>query len=220
MIQQSTFDFLKKLKKNNNKEWFDKNRKTYEAARNELIQFLTVLIEKAGKWDERLKTLDPKKSIFRINRDIRFSANKDPYKTNMGAWLSPTGKNSNGPGYYLHLEPGGCFIAGGIYMPEAPVLKAIRQEIDYNFKDFQKLLKQKDFKNYFGDLGGEKLKTTPKDYDKDNPAIEYLKLKSFTMIHHMDDSELTEKDIAEKINKIFKAMQPMNLFLASALETE
>ena len=138
----------------------------------------------------------------------------------MGAWFDSKGKNSSGPGYYLHIQPGESFLAGGIYMPMPPELKAIRQEIDYNHKEFESILKNKDFKKYFGELGGEKLKTTPKEYDKENPAIEYLKHKSFIVMHKIDDAEMTKKDFTKYLDKVFKAMVPMNTFLARAVDTE
>ena len=220
MIQQSTFDFLKKLKKNNNKEWFDTNRKLYDAAKKDLLENVEGILANISKWDNRYAVLDPKKCIFRINRDMRFSADKSPYKTNMGAWFDAKGKNSSGPGYYLHIQPGDSFLAGGIYMPMPPELKAIRQEIDYNLKEYESILKNKDFKKYFGEMGGEKLKTTPKEYDKDNPAIEHLKHKSYVVMHKITDAEMTNKDFLKYVDKVFKAMVPMNNFLARAVSNE
>jgi uncharacterized protein (TIGR02453 family) len=127
-----------------------------------------------------LKDVDASKAIFRINRDVRFSKNKAPYKTNFGASINPGGKKSMIAGYYVHIEPGKSFLAAGTYMPEAPYLSAIRQEIDYNLEEFKKIVGAKDFKKEFTSLSVEDaLKTVPKGYDKENPALEFLKLKHF-----------------------------------------
>jgi uncharacterized protein (TIGR02453 family) len=152
MINKSTFDFLTKLKKNNNKEWFDKNRPEYEIAKNNFKEFISELILSIAKFDSSVKMLEPKNCIFRINRDIRFSNDKTPYKINMGASIGPGGKKSYDAGYYIHIQPGGSFLAGGVWQPPAPQLNAIRQEIDYNAAEFKKLVSNKDFKKYFGSL--------------------------------------------------------------------
>src|SRR5438477_5271341 len=166
MPMKKTFDYLKKLKKNNNKEWFDKNRPTYEEARKEFEEVIEKVMGLTVKFDKQVAGLEPKKTMFRINRDVRFSKDKTPYKSNFAADISPGGKNSAQPGYYLSLQPGNCYAAGGCYMPMPDKLAAIRQEIDYHFKDFKKILAQKDFKKYFDGISDEgKLVNPPKEYD-------------------------------------------------------
>lgn len=219
MIQKSTFEFLSKLKKNNNKEWFDRNRPEYEIAKTNHKEFIQELIHSIGKFDPAVKTLEPKNCIFRINRDIRFSNDKTPYKINMGASIAPGGKKSITAGYYLHLQPGGSFVAGGMWQPPAPELNAIRQEIDYNTPEFKKIINNKEFKKHFGSLSEEdKVKTAPKGYDKSHPEIEFLKLKSFLMVRDLTDKEVLSKDFLKHSAELFKAMQPMIMFLRKACD--
>ena len=135
MLQPATLTFLKGLKKNNNKPWFDANRKKYEASKADFISFVDNTISAITKFDPAVSSLKAKDCIFRINRDIRFSKDKSPYKSNMGAYINPGGKKINTPGYYFHCEPGQSFAAGGLYIPEPGVLAKIRQEIDYSFAE-------------------------------------------------------------------------------------
>ena len=220
MIQKSTLDFLSKLAKNNNKEWFDNNRPAYEAAKADYKKFVEDLIVSTAKFDPAVKHLEAKNCIFRINRDIRFSANKAPYKNNFGAILSPGGKKSFTAGYYVQVQPGGqSFIAGGMWQPETPLLNAIRQEIDYNAAEFKKILNAKDFKKFFGKLSDEdKLKTVPKGYDKSHPEIELLKHKSFITVHDLKDSDVTSKNFMKHCNEVMKATLPLNQFLRRACD--
>lgn len=219
MLNKSTLSFLEKLKKNNNKEWFDKNRAEYETAKNNQKELITELIHTIAKFDPAVKMLEPKDCIFRINRDIRFSNDKTPYKINMGASISPGGKKSFSAGYYIHIQPGASFLAGGMWQPPAPQLQAIRQEIDYNTPEFKKIIGNKDFKKYFGALSDEdKVKTAPKGYEKTHPEIELLKLKSFIMVHDLKDKEVLSKDFVKQCGIIFKAMYPMNQFLRRACD--
>jgi uncharacterized protein (TIGR02453 family) len=216
MAREKLIPFLKKLKSanNNNKEWFDKNRPDYEIVREELIDLMAEIIRKFGKIDPSIETMDARKSIFRINRDIRFSKDKTPYKTNMGGYMADGGKKSSKAGYYLHLEPGNCFLAGGVWMPEPEHLKKIRQEVDYNGKELEKIIKTKEFKTLFGDLSDEdKLTRVPKDFDPAHPFAEYLKLKSFVVIHPFEDKMVTDPKLVDYCSKIFKGIYPLNKFL-------
>jgi uncharacterized protein (TIGR02453 family) len=217
MFSKSTLDFLVLLKANNNKEWFDKNRALYEAAKTDLNGIVSLLITELGKLDKSIIGLEPKNCVFRINRDLRFSNDKSPYKTNIGAYFTGGGKNTINAGYYLHLQPENSFLAGGMWMPAAPQLKAIRQEIAYNADDFKNILADKDFKKYFKELGGEKLKTAPKEYPKDHPEIELLKHKSFIVSHKMTDTDMVAKDMISNTVKAFKALYPLNTFLNTAI---
>jgi len=170
------------------------------------------------KFDKALGGLDPKKLPFRIYRDVRFSKDKSPYKTNMGAGFSPNGKLVEEPGYYLHLEPGKSFIAGGIYMPNPTNLTKIRQEIDYNTDKLNKVMKSKTFKSLFNGFDEfDKLKTVPKGYAKDHPAIEILKLKSFIVSSPFSDKEVADKKFVKKAAQVAKAIKPLNDFLKEAI---
>ena len=222
MLQTSTFQFIKDLKANNTKEWFDANRKIYQRAKDDFLAQVQVLINGLESFDPEiaLAKLEPKKCIFRINRDTRFSTDKSPYKTNMGAWFSAGAKGLQRGGYYLHLEDGGCFLAGGIYMPEADALKKIRQEIHYNFKDLQAILEEKNFQALFAKSFDTelKLKKAPQGYKEDNPAIEYLKLKSFTVSHYFPEEKTGEPGFNAFSIEVFKTMYPLIKFLNQSLD--
>lgn len=217
MLQSSTLKFLKDLSKNNNKPWFDKNRKQYDAAKADFLLMVSQVIKGIGSFDPTVANLEAKNCIFRINRDVRFSKNKDPYKNNMAAYFNKDGKKGLGAGYYLHIEPGKSFAAGGIWMPEPAVLAGIRQEIDYNFDDWKKIVESKAFKKIFTEgLQGESLTRPPKSYDDTNPAIEYIKRKSFIVTGSFTDADIQNKNFVKEVAKKFQAMKPLVDFLNTA----
>lgn len=219
MIEKSTLEFLSKLSKNNNKDWFEKNRPAYETAKNNFKEFIDDVIIASAKFDPAIKNLESKNCIFRINRDVRFSKNKAPYKNNFGASISPGGKKSFSAGYYIQVQPGQSFIAGGMWQPPAPQINAIRQEIDYNAKEFKKIISAKEFKKYFGALSDEdKLISAPKGYDKTHPEIELLKHRSYIVVHDLKDSDVLSKDFLKHCTNVMKATHPMNLFLRKACD--
>jgi uncharacterized protein (TIGR02453 family) len=212
-ISPKTFEFLNKLTINNNREWFNENKNLYTESQENVIFFLEALINEMSGFDEELGKIDAKKSLFRIYRDTRFSKDKIPYKTNFGASLG-MGKGSQKGGYYLHLEPGKSFLAGGIYMPESSVLKDVRKEISLYGNDFLKIINNKDFKKYFPELDqDDKLKKIPQGFEKEDPMGEYLKLKSFIVVYNLKDEEVLDSNAAKNLTKIFKLMKPFNDFL-------
>ncbi len=214
MLQPSSLKFLKDLKKNNNKPWFDKNRKQYDAAKEDFVLLVAQVIKGIGSFDPSIAGLEAKNCLFRINRDVRFSKNKDPYKNNMAAYFNKDGKKGLGAGYYMHIEPGKSFIAGGIWMPEPPVLAGIRQEIDYGFDEWKKMVESKAFKKMFPKgLEGESLTRPPKNYDETNPAIEYIKRKSFIVTSTFTDTEIQSKGFTRELTKRFQAMKPLVDFI-------
>jgi uncharacterized protein (TIGR02453 family) len=216
MLQPSTLKFLKDLKKNNNKPWFDAHRKQYEAAKNDFEILIQSILDKHAKNDPDLKELTAKKCMFRINRDVRFSKDKSPYKTNFGASMDKGGKKSGLAGYYFHLEPGKSFIGGGIWMPQPDALRKVRQEIDYCFNEFKKIVTSKKFKAVYSELytgEGVQLSKVPHGFEKDNPASEYLKFKSWLVLTDISDSMLTSKDLLKKTIDSFSALQPLVKFL-------
>lgn len=216
---KSIIPFLETLGQNNNRDWFTANKKEYDKAQKELSSFLELLIAELAKTEPELADLKPKDCMFRIYRDVRFSKNKDPYKTNMGAVIAPGGRKSSKAFYYLHLSPESCFLAGGQYVPDADKLKLIRQEVDYNLKDLENLMAAPAFKKYFGDLDQtEKLKNAPKGYELDNPAIEYLKLKSFTVSHEFKPPQIGKADFLNFCLEVYDAMRPFNRFLNQAID--
>ena len=221
MLQSSTIKFLKDLKKNNNKPWFEKNRKVYENAKADFAAFIQQVIDVYGRKDDSIKNLLAKDCMFRINRDVRFSKDKSPYKSNFGASINKGGKKAwNFAGYYFQVQPGRNFAGGGIWMPEPNELKKVRQEIDYNFTDFKKIIGAKKFKSVYGDLDRSAeflLSRVPKGYEPGNPAAEYLKLKSFVAISFFSDADLTSKNLVKKTVAAFEALQPVIEFINNAM---
>lgn len=220
MLQPSTLKFLKDLKKNNNKPWFDAHRKEYETAKSDFTNFIQSVIDTFGKKDKTIAHLKAKDCTFRINRDVRFSKDKSPYKDNMGGYLNRGGKKAPFAGYYFHCQPGRCFAGGGLWMPMPQDLVKIRQEIDYNFNDFKKIIGSKKFKSVFGDLSRDKeyvLSRLPKGYEPSNPAAEYLKFKSFVGMATLKDTDLTAKDLLKKTVVTFETLQPLVEFMNEAI---
>ncbi len=220
MLQPSTLKFLKDLKKNNAREWFENNRPKYEAAREDFAALIDSVIKQFGKKEEGIASQTAKECMYRINRDVRFSKNKAPYKNNMAASLISGGKKSDNAGYYIHIQPGGeSFIGGGRYMVEPDQLKKIRQEIDYNWEEFNKIIHNKKFTACYGELEreGMSLSREPKGYEKDNPAIEYIKLKSWVATTPLTDADITGKDLVKKITAAFETLQPLITFLNRGL---
>ena len=212
-MQSTTLQFLRNLEKNNNREWFNENKTLYQEAQQDVISFVEKLMEEMADFDEEIGKLEAKKSVFRIYRDTRFSKDKTPYKTNFGAGLG-MGKGNKTSGYYLHIEPGKSFLAGGVYKPEPSVLKTIRQEISAFGDEFKAILEQDEFRNYFRGLSVEdKLKKVPQGFEKDDKMAEYLKLKHFIVTHPVSDEQLLSENAFKEFAKIFKAMKPLNDFL-------
>ena len=222
MLANSTLKFLVNLKKNNSKEWFDANRKTYEIAKADFTELVNSILHSYSKKDSALAMLTNKDCMFRINRDVRFSKNKAPYKSNMAAYFVKGGKKSTLAGYYFHCEPGGkSFVGGGLYGGETDQIKKVRQEIDYNWEEFHKIINNKKFKQLFGKLSNEmanSLVREPKGYEKDNPAIEYLKMKSWVSSVPISDAELVDKNLVKKIADAFATQKPLLDFLNRAME--
>lgn len=221
MLEPQTLKYLKGLKKNNTKAWFDTHRTSYEAARIDYSNFIQLVIDELQKTDTTITGMTSKECLFRINRDVRFSKDKRPYKTNFGASIKRGGKKSLFAGYYFHLEPGGSFVGGGMWMPEAPQLKALRQEIDYNWEEFQSLISAPAFKKIYGDViltEDVSLSTPPRGYEKDNPAIKYLKLKSVFAETSVSDEELISSKLHRKTVDAFKAIKPVLDFINRTVE--
>lgn len=219
MIQATTIHFLKDLQKNNNRAWFEKHRTDYENTKADFILLVEQLITAIATFDKPIGNLEAKNCTFRINRDVRFSKNKDPYKNNIAAYFNKDGKKGIGAGYYLHIEPGKSFAAGGIWMPEPAVLARIRQEIDYSFKEWKKIITNKSFKNNFAEgIKGESLTRPPKGYHEDNPAMDFLKKKSFIASRSFSDAELQSKSFVKDLTVTLKAMKPMIDFINLSAE--
>ena len=220
MLHPSTLTFLKNIKINNNKQWLDANRPQYENGREDFTNLVNDIIAEISRFEPAIKMLTAKDCTFRLNRDIRFSKDKSPYKTNFGAGFNAGGKKAINAGYYLHIEPGQSFIGGGFWMPPASAIAKIRQEIDYNLDEWKSILNKKDFKTNFvkgPDTEGA-LKRFPKGYEEDNPAIQYLKLKSYTIAKPLADAEIILPALKKNIAATFKSMQPFLNFLNTAIQ--
>jgi len=218
MIQEQTFDFLKELRQNNNREWFNANKDRYEAARSNVLDFTAEIIKGLNEIDPGVSTeLDPKKCVMRIYRDIRFSLDKTPYKNNFGIGKLASG-STDGIGYYIHIEPGASFAGGGYWQPLPEHLKAIRQEIDYNAADLKAVVDAPGFKKLFGEFRDqESLKTMPKGYGTDHEEIALLKLKNFVAMHNFSDAELCKPNAVKNVVAVLSEIYPLNVFLNNAI---
>lgn len=221
MLSNNIFKFLSLLEAHNHREWFEENRSLYLQAKTDFEQYVQALLQANTNLIPGIESIPAKDCIFRIFKDVRFSKDKTPYKTNFGAAISALGRKVHGAGFYLHIQPGNrSFVGGGVWMPEKEHLKAIRQEIDYQYNDFCKLLKDKKFVQYYGDLDrSEQLKKCPKGYEESHPAIAYLKLKSFTASHLLSDEQLTAKNSILQISKAMEALNPLIQFLNEAMQS-
>lgn len=216
MLKNATLKFLKELSGNNDKSWFDLHRKEYERAKEDFCQMVDEVIAGLAKIDPSITDQEAKKCMFRINRDIRFSKDKSPYKTNFGASIKSGGRKSGLAGYYIHVEPGKSFVGGGIWMPEPIRIKQIRQEIDYNGDEFDAILAEKPFRSVYKDLyEGEDilLSRLPQGFDRDHPHEKYLRMKSWLATRDVSDKELTGPGLSKQFIKDLSALIPLNRFI-------
>jgi len=221
MIAKESLKFITDLKKNNDRDWFIANKTRYDVYKENYHNLIASFLETMIPLDDSLKNLTVKNCAFRINRDIRFSKDKTPYKTHLGIWMSAGQKNTNLAGYYIHIEPSASFLAAGVYWPEAADLKKIRKEIAFFHDELDAIVKDKKFSSAFGALDtSHALKTAPKGYEKDHEAIEYLKLKSFTATAKIDDKILLDADFVKKVSEKLILLKPLNGFLNRALQSE
>lgn len=208
MISEDTFAFLKELAKNNRKDWFEEHKSEYVKAKENLQDVMEEIAGKVKEFDDMVRMDDVK--YFRIYRDVRFGKDKTPYKTNLGATISPAKKMENTGGYYVHVEPGGCFVAGGMHMPDKDVLGRIRDAIVKDDSGLREIIEEKAFKKFFGELRQEgALKTAPKGYPKDHPAIDLLRLKGFIAWRDMSDEEMMSEKMVDVVVENFKLMWPL-----------
>src|SRR5687768_17989833 len=218
MLAKETVEFLRKLEKNNDRDWFNANKAEFVAANDNVIAVTGELINRIANFDPSVAGIDPKACVFRIYRDVRFSKDKSPYKTNLGAFIAPGGKKAMSPGYYFHVQPRMFFAAAGKHMPDPSELLKVRQSIASNTTEFRKIVEDKKFKSRFGDLDGERLSKPPKGFEANHPAIEYLKLKSFTVSEEFSGKDAISKDYPTMLAESFKAAYPLVVFLRRALE--
>jgi uncharacterized protein (TIGR02453 family) len=215
IISKETFTFLNKLKSNNNRPWFEKNRSLYEKARAEYLSFTTSLVEGIRKI-ESIPEKEPAKYMHRIYRDIRFSKDKTPYKSHLSSIIERGPENQKCP-VYFHIQPGKSMMGGGVWDPSSETLKKIRQEIDYNSAGLKKIINTKDFLKYFGKISGDKLSRPPKGYEADNPNIEFLKFKQLYIERGFDDELVLSKHFIPELLKSYKAAMPFFKFFDVAM---
>ncbi|MFV0593065.1 MAG: DUF2461 domain-containing protein [Draconibacterium sp.] len=214
---KSVLQFLEELAENNNREWFQANKKWYEESREKVLFLTDVLINEIGQFDSEVRGLQPKDCMFRIFRDVRFSHDKCPYKTNFGSFICKGGRKSMNPGYYFHLEPSGCFVAGGIYMPPAEPLRTIRTYLTDHAEEFLEITQDADFKKDFPEMYGDKLKTAPKGFPKDHAYIDLLRYKSYIFSRDIASSVVSGEKFVETLVDDFEKLYPLNRFLYEAL---
>ena len=221
MIQNSTFKFLNKLRENNNSEWFKANEEEYREARANVISFVSEIILGLSIIDTGIQSqyLEPHKCIKRINRDIRFSLNKTPYKTHFFVLFNPGGYKSEAASYYLQIDPNKSFVGGGVYMPPTNVLNKFRKEIEYNLAKWEEIIKAPSFLKIFPDgiESSSLLKTAPRGFDKDSEAIEYLRMKGYHTASNLSNKELTSPNAVSTILNAYKEVQPMVQFLNAVM---
>ena len=208
MIKESTLEFLKNLEENNTREWFESNRKQYEASKANFVDFCSVILEEMKLFEPDFSNTQVKDCIFRINRDVRFSKNKSPYKNHLSAAFGPGGRNSGKIDYYIQLQNGKTSIGGGMWQPSAGNLAKFRQEIDYSPETLKSIIESKEFRKHFPEVYGEKLKKAPKGYPVDHPEVELLKYKELFFYTTFSNTEVLSGDFHNIILGHFKILKP------------
>ena len=212
-------EFLKGLRKHNERPWFESHRAEYQLARSRFEDFVGILIHEIGR-TERLGAITPKDCIFRLNRDLRFSKDKSPYKPYMCAYIAPGGRKSRNLGTYFHLEPGNrSMIAGGFHEPEPQQIANWRRAIDRDPRPWKKIAAEKSFRAHFGEVQGERLKTAPQGYPRDPPEIELLRLKQVTVARRLSDAEVLRPGFLRETLTTVRAMRLFLGYLAGLAES-
>ncbi|MEY3835615.1 MAG: hypothetical protein RI989_1043 [Bacteroidota bacterium] len=217
-IPASVFSFLEELKENNNREWFQVNKERYHEQYHSVALFADTLLSEMKQCDN-IETVSGKKSLFRIHKDVRFSKDKSPYKTNIGGAFTRATKELRG-GYYFHIEPGNCFLGGGFWGPSPEDLKHIRLQIAADPEPLREILSSKEFISTFGKLEGEQLKTAPKGFDKDHPAIDLINFKQFLLVKNFTDKQAQSEKYLENVFATFQAMRPFFDYMSEILTTD
>jgi len=218
MIQEIILPFLKELVENNNREWFHANKAKYTTAKEAFEQFNELLIAQIAEFDPMIKGMEPKDCIFRIFRDVRFSNDKRPYKTNFGTYIAQGGRKSMNPGYYLHIEPNASFLGGGMYMPAPDKLKAIRTRIFEDAEELKEIINDPEFAEHYKLYDGDKLKTAPKGFPKDFENIDLLRYKHYAPTGMLSNKELTDNNFFDMLLDRFEILKPFNDYLRDSIE--
>ncbi|ASQ91410.1 TIGR02453 family protein [Prosthecochloris sp. GSB1] len=220
MDLRTPLEFLARLAENNNREWFTANRGFYDSARGEFLHLVAALVPALRAIDSSIGMVEPENCLFRIFRDVRFSKDKSPYKTNFGAFIANGGRKSPSAGYYVHMEPGSSFVGGGAYMPAPPYLKAIRSRIFDNPREYREIIFDPGFKSCFGGIFGERLKSAPRNFPKDFAGIDLLKNRHYAVTHQVADGFWSQDEgLLDEIVAIYRLLEPFNRFLNQAIAT-
>lgn len=202
-------DFLRLIEQNNDRDWFRANRGLYDGAAEAFSEITAGMIARISGFEPETSRLSPGDCTYRIYRDVRFSNDKRPFKIHMGAFINSHGKKSMHGGYYLHLQPGNCFAAGGCYCLDNKVLKAVRESIVDNLEEFEGIVEAPEFRKLFPVIGEQRLKTAPKGFDKDFPHMEYLRPKDYSVSTPLSDADVTDDGWEDRVAEIFRTMKPM-----------
>lgn len=216
-LMKETLVFLENLSKNNNREWFQENKKSYELALSDFQELAFNLIAGISRFDKSIGALEPRDCIFRIYRDVRFSPNKNPYKENFGAFIAPGGRKGNLCGYYIHIQPGSSFASGGLYMAPAPVMKEVRQAMVENRSEFLSIINSPKFKSTFTWEGIEQAKRTPAGFEFDAELDFFLRLKHITPSCDFTDESLLKPNFDSVALAVFETLSPLNKFINNAI---
>lgn len=200
-------DFLKQLAANNDRQWFLEHKTEYQHVQQSFEELLAVVIARISVFDESVSHVQPKDCTYRIYRDVRFSSDKSPYKSHIGGYINAKGKKSNHCGYYIHLEPDNCMLAGGSWCMPSDMLRAVRQSIYDNIDEYRSIVEDPAFKIYFPIVGEEHLKTMPKGFPKDFPYPQYLQCKDYTVSYRIPDAFFSNPDFVDKIADVFKQLK-------------
>ena len=217
-ISKENFDFLNKLKKNNNRDWFNENKDIYLNHHQNTIDFADQVLIELSKHDN-IETPTGKKSLYRIYRDVRFKKDKTPYKTYWSGGFKRATKELRG-GYYFHIQQGKSMVGGGFWAPDKEDLLRIREDIAFDAQPLRKIINSKSFKDTFGTLHGEQLKTCPKGFDKEHPDLDLLRYKQFTVFKKFTDKEVLSPDFAKQVNETFKKMPPFFDYMSESVTTD
>ena len=217
-IGKDNLQFLKQLATHNDRDWFQENKNEYLKQHQNTIDFADTLLDTMRQHDQ-IETESGKKSLYRIYRDVRFSKNKAPYKVNWSGGFKRASKLLRG-GYYFHIQPGNSFAAGGFWGPNTADLKRIREEISFSDKELRKIINSEDFTNHFGQLLGDQVKTAPKGFSKEHPAIDLLRYKQFLVSKRFSDKEVLQEDFYLKVDEAFRAMRPFFDYMSEVLTTD
>ena len=215
---EKVLQFLENLSANNNRDWFHDNRKLYEESREKILFITEILINEIRKFDTEIPVMDPKDCMFRIFRDVRFSNDKRPYKTNFGSFIAKGGRKSLQAGYYFHIEPDGSFASGGLYMPSAEQLKAIRSYIAENGYEFLEIIHEKKFKKIYPEMYDHKLKTAPKGFPKDHEFVDLLRYQSFVFSTSLKKEIITSEYLIDYLVNAFGELYKVNRFINNGLK--